>query len=160
MGTGSKPSRFSGGLPTWIVVAVLIAITSAFALPLLIEGLAWRSRTQPIDGGVTTTGRVVEVFVDEGARGGATYRAEVEYVDAAGGRHTITNKAGDQEPALNSAVQISYDPDDPTRAHDLTTGKGVWKWPFWTGVLLLVMAASALGGGLLALRHRKRSPAP
>src|SRR5690606_30014231 len=122
-------SRFDDGPPDWLIIAFAVAVSAAIVIitaPLISSGMDWRERTSPIEGGAITTGRVVDVLVDQGNKG-VTYRAVVEFVDVADQRHTLTNKAGDIEPRKGARVRISYDPSDPANAHDLTTGAGVWK---------------------------------
>lgn len=155
----------SDTLPTRATVLLLCLVTTvttaAIAVPLIVAGLRWKDELKPIGGGVSTTGRVVKVITDEGSRKNrVTYRAVVEYADSEGVTHQMTNKAGDEPPYVGEVVQVSYDPADPTRAHNLTTGKGSANWPLGTGIFIIGFSVVVdLIVGVVVWRERRRARA-
>ncbi|HET6165945.1 MAG TPA: DUF3592 domain-containing protein [Marmoricola sp.] len=152
----SAPTK---GLPRWVVY-VIAALTFAFVLGmstwLLVGALHDRDDSQPIAGGVEVTGRVVDVD----ATSGRTWRAVIEFADRAGRKHTVTGPSGNERPEVGEPARVSYDPADPSRAHDLTFNHASWKWPFWTGIFCVAVAMlGAVTCGVVVVRQRRQPPA-
>lgn len=135
---GAAVFVFLLGLSTWLTVGALHS----------------RADSRPIAGGVEVTGKVVDVD----RTSDSTYSAVIEFTDSAGRRYAFTGPSGEQEPGIGEPARVSYDPHDPSRAHDLTFNHASWKWPFWTGVSSI---ATTLLFALLAvavvLRQRARA---
>lgn len=123
---------------------VLAGVSSLFltglAVWMLVGALDVRASSLPVPGGVTTTGKVVDVEVHD-----ESYEAAVEFSDRDGSRFVIRSVRGQDRPEIGTAVTVSYDPDRPELGHDITTNHDTWKWPFGTaliaGFVALVSAA-------------------
>lgn len=126
--------------PRWAHVLLRVLCLPVLAgmlwmgLSLVASGNDTRTRSRPVPGGVTTTGAVIDVETVEG-KNRPTYRAVVEFADQDGRRHTFDVPTGERRPTVGVEAEVSYDPQDPGRASDLTTAPDVWKWPFYTGLL-------------------------
>lgn len=120
---------------------------------LVIGGWHGRSLTRPISGGVTTTGHVVKVVINQGKS--TTYAAVVEFHTSKGVAERFQGQFGSNRPVIGSAATVSYSASDPTDAHDLTDNPDSWKWPFFTGVFVLVIGISVLAFvGTVLVRRR------
>jgi hypothetical protein len=85
----------------------------------LIGGIHERSLTERIPGGVSTTGRVVEV-VPIGCKGGCEWQETVHF--SVPGRGVVAFKPPNttSQPAVGQVVSVSYLPSDPAGAHDVS----------------------------------------
>jgi hypothetical protein len=110
----------------------------AMAIVLIAGGLRHRALEQPISGGVTVSGTVIEEHVTEGAKGYA-YGPVVAFTDTTGGRVVFTPPGRSRPAGIGSRVVVSYDPRDPAEAHDLSD-KAPWQWQLGTGVFILALS--------------------
>ncbi|MCW2812933.1 MAG: hypothetical protein JWN84_388 [Nocardioides sp.] len=138
-----------------VVVAAVSTLVCGMAAVLVSTGIDRRHESRPVPGGVTTTGTVTAVEQEQSGKGPVWF-AVAEYVDDRGRRHTTRSSAGDEEPRVGAQVRISYDPERPEVAHDLTTGADIWKYQFYGGVVLLVLTAVTVPLGVRVLVVRRR----
>lgn len=159
--TASQSLRRSPSPRVILVSKVIQGLVPFFILGMGIWGLVggWHDRalTRPIQGGVTTTGRVVEVVTYQGK--GTTYAAVVEFHTQQGTTQRFQGEFGSGRPTVGSSSTVSYDPAHPNDAHDLTDNPGSWKWPFFTGLFATVLGVLVGAGQLtVILRRRKGGP--
>lgn len=134
---------------------VVILFLLGMSIWLVTGGLHDRTLTEPVPGGVETTGTVVRVITHEGR--GTTYRAVLRFTDRDGTVHHFTGNSGDERPEVGETGSVSYDPRRPEAAHDLTFNHTAWKWPFWTGIVTTSFTAfTALGVGVVAFKFLRR----
>ena len=141
-------------LEVMLVGLAIAAVLVTFGISQIRAGIDWKAEKQPLAGGVLAEGRYVDVIKDGGKRG-RTYRAECVYYDTAGKPHGIISRSGRTPPDTTGVVRISYDPADPVRARDLTTGKDAWRFPYWTGIALVVAGGLTLIGFVSSLVRRR-----
>lgn len=133
---------------------ICVAAVGIFAM---VAALFERADVEPIHGGDPTSGRIVKVDDDGCTIDGCSYTATIVF--RADGR-SYTTQTGldfqDPKPATGSTVQLSYDPADPARVHDLTLQRDDWiAWEV-TGATLLVLGVT---GALLSARSVRRQEA-
>jgi hypothetical protein len=141
--------------PPWVVVtfSVLVMGVLAFLMVWSISaGLDSKRESSPIEGGVGTSGTVVDVTPD----GDSTFKARIEFEDRQGAKHRFTKQAGSDKPSVGDQVEVSYDPDDPSDARDLTTNKDIWKYQLAPGVVLAVTEVLLFPTGLVLYFRRRR----
>ncbi len=123
--------------------AVIMCFVMAIGIYLVVGGLHRREQLSAVSGGVLTTGTVVNVRVDDSGQQ-PLYAPVVTFSTAAGRRIEFTAPTGTRQPVLGSIVRVSYSPEDPSSAHDLSDAGASWQWPFYTGVFVLVFSALML----------------
>ena len=100
-------------------------------------GLADRSASLPLPGGVRVEGTVVRVQAD--CSRSCSYQPVIRYV--VGGRsYTILGAYHGGAPAVGSPEPVSYDPAHPAVARDLGGYSTNWMASIVVGALLLVAA--------------------
>ena len=106
--------------------------------------LTWHTRSleQPVRGWTTTTGTVVGIH-QEAVRDGYVYAPIVSFTDTTGATHQFTAPTGDNEPSVGDPAKVTYNPQNPAEAHDLSD-HGNWAFPFATAVFLTCLGALGL----------------
>jgi hypothetical protein len=133
-----------------------IMIFASFAVGVwaIAEGLHTHSRERPVSGGVQTTGTVigyrpVQEWEDD-------YSPVVAFTDANGQRIVFSAPALRTPPMVGSVVSVSYDPQQPTTAHDLSD-TALWRLQLYVGLFAIAVCLSmVLLIGWLARRNRTR----
>jgi len=102
--------------PTFLSDVVLTVVGVAFIIGSLV---IWRSQ-QPIEGGVTTTGRVVDQVVrtrtdSDGNRRTDSYPI-IEFSDQRERKHRFETNVSGFGGETGDVVQVRYDPSNPSRA--------------------------------------------
>jgi hypothetical protein len=119
------------------IFAVVVLLAYVGASLLISAGLHTRSLGLPIAGGLKTQGVVVnERVTDEKSY---VYRPIVVFLDAEGQRIEIEGAPRSSPAGLGRRVPISYDPSDPSDAHDLATSS-TWLFQFGAGLVFLLTA--------------------
>jgi hypothetical protein len=121
--------------PVLILVAGLVA-----GVWLMLSGLHERSLVQPVPGGQTAIGHIVDYKVH--SYEGRSYAAIVQYEAADGQAVTITAPWTAHKPVIGSAATVSYPLLDPWHGHDLSVPGWTWQWPFLTGILFNLLVAA------------------
>lgn len=143
--------------PAWLVnTIVLVTLVAMVGLSTwaIVGGLQSRAKSEPVPGGVITTGTVVDVVTHHDK--GTTYRAVIRFTDRDGRTHTFQGQEGDQQPEAGQRCRVSYDPARPLGAHDLTFNHSSWRWPFWTGIFGASLSLVTTVGTALVLLRRRR----
>ncbi len=115
--------------------AVFGVFVIAAGVLLVVIGLHNKDLAGPGPRGVTAVGTVFYI-----THNGALVAPMVEFTDTAGKRISLRLPAGSSLPALGSNVRVSYRPSDPGRARDLSDDSAGWKWQFYTGAFILLVA--------------------
>jgi hypothetical protein len=76
--------------------------------------------------------------VTEGTKGYA-YQPVVAFTDAAGRRIVFTPPGRSTSAGIGSRVLVSYDPRDPSEAHDLSDD-APWRWQLGAGMVILALS--------------------
>lgn len=134
------PSQAARVIATVMAVLVL-SLSYAGSITLIVSALHTRSLVRPVPGGIQTTGRVVEVQT-VWAKDGDVYRPIVAFTDSSNHRIVFSAPTSDDEPNVGDSAQVSYDPDDPTTAHDLSDSSGSYSAPMFAGVAILIVAVA------------------
>jgi hypothetical protein len=139
--------------------AVLLAV---IGVVFTFVGIAIGHTTGPIAGGVTTTGRVVAMSTSTDSRGHRNSAPIIEFETPDGATHRFTDSvSGTFSPHTGDTVTVSYDPNNPSNARDLSNkGAKIGHWAFLgiglllvvLGSFLFVLRAVSIIGGLLLLR--------
>ena len=119
---------------------------------LLSAGLHTRSLGQPISGGVRTSGVVVRERITH--EKGSSYRLIILFLDASGRRTEFDGAPRPSPAGIGGRVPVSYDPSDPSDAHDLASNS-TWLFQFGAGSVSLLVA---LGCTWLIWWMRRRGP--
>lgn len=148
------PSRGS----TRFVLIFIPLIWTAFGVSMVVVGVQHRNQVQPLVGGTTTTGVVVgNHWLDKRA-----YEPVVRFRDGTGVIHEFRGVSGGAT-RVGTRVQVSYDPQDPARARDLSQPSKVWG-QLWLGIGWLVFEVLFAGGIMLLTwitrRRRRRGSQP
>jgi hypothetical protein len=142
-----------------VVVSVLLVGGFVAGVVLTVGGWHQRETEQPVKGWVTTTGTVVGIAGSKTGKG-TVYGPIVSFTDESGVLHQFAAPAtGPGGPHLGGAATVSYDPANPSRAHDLSDDS--WRASFVTGVVILSVFGAALVlvlcvGLAVILRRRRR----
>jgi hypothetical protein len=128
------------------IVMVFVAVWSAHS-------------TAPIPGGVTTTGQIVDVHRYGGGKE-STYVPVIQFTDQEGATHTFSDRSGTSSAtSIGDIVKVSYDPQNPSHAHNLSNSAPKQMWWFigigaviaLFGLWTFVARSISLGGGLMLL---------
>jgi hypothetical protein len=96
-----------------------------------------------------------------GGRHGPTYSPVIEFTDNEGRTHEFTDSVSSgSQPNVGSTVKVSYDPKNPSHAHNLSNGASKWMWIFVAaGAIVMLLGlwtffvrAISIGGGLMLWR--------
>ena len=141
----------SSSTTRWLVgFCICLVAIGVFAM---VAALFERTSIEPIRGGQTTSGRITKVNgvcdID-----GCSYTATIEF-HANGRTRTMQTSLDYQQPkpVLGSTVQLSYDPADSARVHDLSLQRHDWvSWEIVGAAFVLL----GLPGALLSVRSLRR----
>lgn len=125
--------------PRWAAY-LSVALFVGIGVALLISGIQRYNAAQPIAGGRTTAGTVVDVRTGQscGHRHGCnTYWVPTIQFTANGHDFTFTGPESTKPISTGDSVQVSYDPGNPAVARDTSAGEG----PAW---MLMVFGAAAI----------------
>ncbi|GAB2715428.1 DUF3592 domain-containing protein [Kitasatospora kifunensis] len=137
------------------VLGLLLLVGGGLTIGFGIRAIEDRS---PYPGGLSATGRVVEV-VDRSDGDSQDYVARYEFTTADGHRVTITDPGGSSHrPAIGSSVGLSYRAGDPQDAH-VVSGRS--NGPMWLlfglgGLFALIGLDGALVRPLRRVLRRTR----
>jgi Protein of unknown function (DUF3592) len=129
-----------------------VVFTYVGAWLLISAGLHTRSLGQPISGGVRTSGVVVSERVTH--EKGYTYRPIVMFRDTLGRQIEFEGTSRQSPAGIDNSVPVSYDPSDPSHAHDLAS-TSTWLFQFGAGSCFLLLA---LGSTWLIWWVRRHGP--
>jgi hypothetical protein len=131
------------------MVVVFVVVMIAIPVGFIVGAFQERSVTTPVKNGITTTGTVIGVRSDQiTSRGGGSEYAEIRFTDRNGIEHEFEATSTSSTPDIGSTVTVSYDPDNPEHAADLSVGSLRWITFLVVGILL------ALGEAYWAYRRR------
>jgi hypothetical protein len=117
--------------------AVLIPLLP-FGVFLVVVTLHQRALTQPIAGGAEARGAVIGWKEESGGNAeGLQYSPIIEFTDTRGRRVVFVAEHGSDKPTVGESVRVSYRPDEPQAARDISD-HGV---PWLEGLLLAVFIA-------------------
>lgn len=142
MGTG----RFGFGQRTplspkkaKVVTFVMAGVFVVFGAVFIINAEVQAASIRPIAGGQTTTGTIVNYQMGQNCgRYGCTpwWRPSIQFVTSSGTTITFTGPQDQNQEENGETVQVSYDPANPSNAHDLSANVG--------STLLAIVIASLL----------------
>ncbi len=149
------------GLRIFALLLVSVVVVGGFVAGVILTVSGWHQRAteQPVKGWVVTTGTVVGIAGSETGKG-TVYGPIVSFTDKSGVHHQFAAPAtGPGRPDVGGPAKVSYDPANPSRAHDLSDDS--WRASFVTGIVLLSVFGMALMlvlcvGLVILLRRRKR----
>jgi hypothetical protein len=109
--------------PRWVAF-LQSALFVVVGVALLIGGIRRYDAVQPIAGGRTTTGTITAVTTGQncGRHGCSTYWVPTIQFSANGRSFTFAGPEAGRSLTTGQAVQVSYDPDDPASARDMSAG--------------------------------------
>jgi uncharacterized protein DUF3592 len=145
-------TRFSGGTrnpaPRWVAY-LSVALFVGFGVALLISGIRRYDAAQPIAGGRTTAGTVVDVHTGQncGRHGCTTHWVPIIGFAANGHDFTFTGPQSGNSISTGDPVQVSYDPGNPALARDVSAGEGMaWEMIVFGAMAILVGSGSFILG--------------
>jgi uncharacterized protein DUF3592 len=146
-------TRFSGGTrnpaPRWVAY-LSVALFVGFGVALLMSGIQRYDAAQPIAGGRTTVGTVVEVHTGQscGHRHGCNpYWVPIIQFAANGHDFTFTGPQSNNSISTGDPVQVSYDPGNPAFARDISAGEGLaWEMIVFGAMAIIVGSGSFILG--------------
>lgn len=99
-------------------------------LMLLIAGIAGFSTARAITREVSAPGKVVEMVARSDSEGNDYYYPVIEFYARDGSKKTVQLSEGSWPPLyeVGEAVNVSYDPQRPTRAHIQSLSGGFLRW--------------------------------
>jgi hypothetical protein len=124
-------------------------ILTVVAVVMIGVGLSLWHGQQPIKGGVLTTGHIVDLQVEQDTDSNDTYKYPVIEFAEHENVHRFTFRQSGFGGDVGDAVEVRYDPSDPSRAQ-WADAPGRW---FWSIFFLAGVAAVAVEGAIL-LRRR------
>jgi len=129
-----SPRTLSRGLRIFGGFVVLAYVGAAL---LISAGLHTRSLGEPIGGGIRTSGVVVAEHVSH--ERSYVYRPIVQFLDADGQRTEFEGAPRQSPVGVGKRVPVSYDPSNPSEAHDLAPNS-TWVFQFGAGLAFLLIA--------------------
>jgi Protein of unknown function (DUF3592) len=155
---GAVTSRRQRQTHPKLAIALLCFIT-VMGVYLIVGGLHRRHQLTAVSGGIVATGTVIGVRVDDSGSQGL-YAPVVVFSTTSGRRIEFTAPTGTSRPAVGSSAQVSYSPQDPSQAHDLSDLDASWRWPFYTGLFVLVFDVLLVLVVARSLLRRRRQHSP
>jgi len=131
-----------------------LVILAVIGIVALVSGIDRYHAAQPVAGGRTTTGTIVAVNTGQhcGRHGCSTYWVPTIQFTANGGSFSFAGPESSSSMNTGDQVQVSYDPNDPDTAHDLSAGEGA----AWFAIIFGVVAILIGAGGFVRARLRAR----
>jgi hypothetical protein len=137
----------------WLGVALVAALP---ALP-IVGGLQARHQVEPITGGITTSG-TIEGSTTINELHGNSYDPSIAFFDRDGHVHLFEGPSMSSKPKIGTKVTVSYDPNHPDHAADLSAGTLTWKVVLGIGIGLSAIEV-ALIGWIVARRLTRKTTA-
>src|SRR5215472_9546306 len=151
---------FSGGTrkpaPRWVAY-LSVALFVGIGVAVLISGIQRYNAAQPIAGGRTAVGTVVEVRTGQscGHRHGCNpYWVPTIQFAANGHDFTFTGPQSNNLISTGDPVQVSYDPGNPAFARDLSAGEGLAREEIAFGAVAIVVGSVSFILGFRRLHAR------
>jgi len=134
-----------------------IVLVLAGAIALLVSVGLWFDQ-RPIEGGIITTGTIVEHVTRTDSDNSKSTYPVIEFTDRSERTHRFENKIGGSgfgaEGRIGQVVKVRYDPDDPSRAQ-WADQPGAWVSTATFGVGLLLWVIELVLVGRRWLRRRR-----
>jgi hypothetical protein len=156
---GARWHRRPASRPVALVLQLVFAAVGVF---FVVSGYNGWAAVQPIAGGKTVSGTVVSVVNGESCgRYGCSpnWTPTIRFNTSSGESHTFVGPTYSGQISAGQDVQVSYDPADPTTAHDVSASDGDGLLHIGFGVFAAILG---LGSFLLGLEsiHRRTGLAP
>lgn len=150
------PVRRSTVSPARRRLALVLVLLVGFGVGavLLVTGLAERSSTLPIAGGIRVEGTVVSV--QSSCSRSCSYRPVIRYM-VGPASHIFVGAYHGSDPAIGSRELVSYNPAHPATAHDLGGYSTNWMASIVVGCVLLAGASTLVI--LVGIRGARRRQA-
>ena len=122
----------------------------------LAHGLSEKAQLAPVRGWTETSG-VIEQVTRHCFRS-CVYQAHVRFSDQQGRPYHFVAPGSGSTAGVGSVVRVSYNPDDPRQAHDLSVDSSNWNVEIAT-MIFLMATGCLLAVGLFAMYRRVRRQA-
>jgi hypothetical protein len=156
-GIGMSPVTVrESGVVVRLVVWLGLALIAALPVLMIVGSFQLKSQVEPVKNGVTTTGTIRDFSTRHQLHGGTTYDPRIYFMDNQGGVHFFDGPSTSHKPTIGSTVKVSYDPNNPEHASDLSAGKATWKVLLGIGIVATSVEIYLLGW-LINRRWRMRS---
>jgi hypothetical protein len=106
-----------------VVLAIGVPIALLVGPFIALGALTDPGRPQPNPGDVVTTGTVVDLHFGGNDRQ-VDAVADIAFRDRRGQRHVFSGEETETPPSIGAHVRVSYAPEDPTQARDLSWSGG------------------------------------
>ena len=139
------------------LIGPALVVTAATVAGIWLTVTGWQQRTlvQPVPGGLTAIGHVVDYKTH--TYKGSSFAAVVQFEAEDGQSVLITAPSTVHRPVIGSAATVSYRLLDPWHGHDLSVPGWTWQWPFFTGVVIDLLVAALLGHAAVTLVRFRRA---
>jgi hypothetical protein len=141
------------------MVAIFVLVMVGIPVGLIVGAFQEKAVTTPVKNGITTTGTVTGVRTDPiSGRGGGSEYAEIRFTDRDGIEHEFEATSTSSTPDIGATVKVSYDPNHPEHAADLSVGSLRWHTFLVIGILLAVGEVYWAYRGVIRpmIRNRRR----
>ncbi len=152
----TAPGKFEAWVDIWGIDVVLV-LTGMMSL---VIGLSLTIAQRPIQGGVLTTGRIVDQVTKVDSEGDRATYPVIEFTDRQERTHRFENEIGGSgvggvQGSVGQVVKVRYDPDKPTRA-EWADQPGLWM-PLLVVALGAVLLLIELGLVVRRVLRRQKS---
>jgi hypothetical protein len=140
----------------WVTAGFLSLIPVLFiglSIGLTVNGLSLRTHVEPVAGWSRTDGTVIGVVTVPVIKG-AVYAPIIRF-SAVGHAVIFRGPTSSDIPTIGSRAAVSYDPHDPSDAHDLSLGS-VWEWQFYAGIASLPLEALWVAKAITTIMRVRR----
>jgi hypothetical protein len=126
------------------VTIVTTVLFVAVGVIFIVEGISKANSVSPVSGGVTTTGTIISFNTGQSCgRGGCTpwWQPTITFNTASDHLVTFTGPQDLSSETVGETVKVSYNPSNPTDAHDLSANVGSIGLLIGIAVLFILIAA-------------------
>jgi uncharacterized protein DUF3592 len=159
-----QSSGFGSGLGGWrrrpanrVVSLIFNAFFAGVGIFCIVGGYNQWAAVQPVAGGTTTSGTVVAISNGEtcGRYGcSPNWTPTIRFVTASGTAYTFVGPTSGSQMSTGQPLNVSYRPDDPNDAHDISGSGGQGLFLLGFGVFALILGLGSTILGFEALHRR------
>jgi Protein of unknown function (DUF3592) len=157
---GRARDSFMTGLQPWPMKVLVGLVLTGIGVGLVYGGLHERAASTPVKHGITTTGEVTDFTEVDGGHDSTGYDLEISFTDRAGQTYRFTTPTVSHLPELGTKVKVSYDPNNPQHASDLSLGNAQWLFFLGLGLAALLFEFYLAVNLVLWRREHETSPFP